>query len=98
MNDYTRVKFTVTPNEEVATDVLAALLADVGFESFVPEDDGVSAYVPQTLYDADAIAAVVAGVIEHTVQHHLDATLVSFVKNLLEKFVVTVIGRNISVV
>ena len=61
MNDYTRVKFTVTPNEEVATDVLAALLADVGFESFVPEEDGMSAYAPQALYDADAVAAVVAG-------------------------------------
>lgn len=61
MNDYTRVKFTVTPNEEVATDVLAALLADAGFESFVPEDDGMSAYAPQALYDADAVAAVVAG-------------------------------------
>ncbi len=61
MNDYTRVKFTVTPNEEAATDVLAALLADVGFESFVPEEDGMSAYAPQALYDADAVAAVVAG-------------------------------------
>lgn len=61
MNDYTRVKFTVTPNEEVATDVLAALLADAGFESFVPEEDGMSAYVPQALYDADAIAAIVEG-------------------------------------
>ena len=61
MNDYTRVKFTVTPNEEVATDVLAALLADAGFESFVPEEDGMSAYVPQALHDADAIAAIVAG-------------------------------------
>lgn len=61
MNDYTRVKFTVTPNEEVATDVLAALLADAGFESFVPEKDGMSAYAPQALYDADAVAAVVAG-------------------------------------
>ena len=61
MNDYTRVKFTVTPNEEVATDVLAALLAEVGFESFVPEEEGMSAYVPQALYDAESIAAVVAG-------------------------------------
>ena len=59
MNDYTRVKFTVTPNEEVATDVLAALLAEVGFESFLPEEDGMSAYAPQALYDADAVAAVV---------------------------------------
>lgn len=61
MNDYTRVKFTVTPNEEVATDVLAALLADAGFESFVQEENGMSAYAPQALYDADAVAAVVAG-------------------------------------
>ena len=60
MNDYTRVKFTVTPNEEVATDVLAALLAEVGFESFLPEEDGMSAYAPQALYDADAVATVVA--------------------------------------
>lgn len=61
MNDYTKVKFTVTPNEEIATDVLAALLADTGFESFVPEDDGLSAYVPQALYNADTVAGVVAG-------------------------------------
>lgn len=61
MNDYTRVKFTVTPNEEVATDVLAALLAEVGFESFVPEEEGISAYVPQALYDNGAIVSVVAG-------------------------------------
>ena len=60
MNDYTRVRFTVTPNDEVATDVLAALLAEVGFESFLPEEDGMSAYAPQALYDANAVAAVVA--------------------------------------
>ncbi len=60
MNDYTKVKFTVTPNKEVATDVLAALLAEVGFESFVPEEEGMSAYVPQPLYNEESIAAVVA--------------------------------------
>ena len=60
MNDYTKVKFTVTPNEEVATDVLAALLAEVGFESFVPEEGGMSAYVPQVLHNEESIAAVVA--------------------------------------
>ena len=59
MNDYTRVKFTVTPNEEYATDVLASMLAEVGFESFVPEEEGMSAYVPQALYDSNNIAIVV---------------------------------------
>ena len=60
MNDYTRVRFTVTPNEEYATDVLAALLADAGFESFVPEDDGVSAYVPQAMYDEATIGNIIS--------------------------------------
>lgn len=59
MNDYTKVKFTVTPAEEVASDILAALLADIGFESFVPEEDGLSAYAPQALYDEAAVAVAV---------------------------------------
>ena len=59
MNDYTKVKFTVTPNEEYATDILASMLAEVGFESFVPTEEGVEAYVPQALYDTDAISSVV---------------------------------------
>ena len=59
MNDYTKIAFAVTPNDEVATDVLAALLAEVGFESFVPNDNGMEAYVPHSLYDEAAIATVV---------------------------------------
>lgn len=57
MNDYTRVKFRVTPNEEYATDILASQLADIGFESFVNEENGMSAYIPQPLYDSNNIAA-----------------------------------------
>ena len=60
MNDYTQVTFTVTPTEEVATDVLAAMLAEVGFESFVPDEVGMTAYVPHGDYDADILAELVA--------------------------------------
>jgi ribosomal protein L11 methyltransferase len=59
MNDYTKIEFKVTPNEEVATDVLAALLAEVGFESFVSNEEGLEAYVPHNLYDESNITAVV---------------------------------------
>ena len=59
MNDYTKIAFTVTPCDEVATDVLAALLAEVGFESFVPNDNGLEAYVPYSLYDEAAITTVI---------------------------------------
>lgn len=60
MNDYTQVTFTVTPNEEVATDILAAMLAETGYESFVPDEVGMTAYVPHGSYDADTLAQVVA--------------------------------------
>jgi len=60
MNDYTRVKFSVTPNEEFATDILASQLADIGFESFVTEEDGLSAYVPQPLFNKENIDSVVS--------------------------------------
>lgn len=61
MNDYTRVKFSVTPNEEFATDILASQLADIGFESFVTEEDGLSAYVPHSLFNKENIDSVVTG-------------------------------------
>ena len=60
MNDYTQVTFTVTPVEEVATDILAAMLAEVGYESFVPDEVGMTAYVPHGAYSAEALAQVVA--------------------------------------
>ena len=59
MNDYTKIAFAVTPCDEVATDVLAALLAEVGFESFVPNDEGLEAYVPHNLYDENNIVTVI---------------------------------------
>lgn len=60
MNDYIEVRFDLTPSCEDATDLLAGLLADAGFESFVPDDKGLTAYVKKELYDADAVGAAVA--------------------------------------
>ncbi len=60
MNDYIEVRFDLTPSCEDATDLLAGLLADAGFESFVPDDNGLTAYVKKELYDAAAVGAAVA--------------------------------------
>lgn len=60
MNDYIEVRFDLTPSCEDATDLLAGLLADAGFESFVPDESGLTAYVKKELYDADAVGAAVA--------------------------------------
>lgn len=51
MNDYVEVRIDLDPCNEDITDVLAALLADVGFESFVPDGAGLTAYIQAGLYD-----------------------------------------------
>ena len=58
MNDYYKVDFSVTPPDCDACDLLAAALADCGYESFVPADDGsaMTAYVPAALYSNDNVA------------------------------------------
>lgn len=55
MNDYTELRVNLTPCSETATDILAAILAEVGFESFVPDAEGVTAYIPKGMYDDNAV-------------------------------------------
>lgn len=51
MNDYTEVRIGFTPCSEVITDIAAALLADAGFETFVPDETGLTAYIPAGKYN-----------------------------------------------
>ena len=62
MNNYTKVTFKVAPVDEIATDVLAALLADQGFESFVPDEEGMVAYAPEGLFDDATVASTIENV------------------------------------
>lgn len=50
MNDYMEVRYNLTPCNEILTDILAAILAGRGFESFVPDSDGLTAYIKKELY------------------------------------------------
>ena len=59
MNDYYKVKFTLAPCLAYECDILAALLADVGFESFEQTEDGVDAFVKKELWDKDAVSEVI---------------------------------------
>lgn len=59
MNDYIEARINLAPCPgEDATDLLAAMLGDAGFESFLPDADGLTAYCPVALYDADAFKAI----------------------------------------
>lgn len=51
MNDYTEVRIEFSPCSETLTDTAAVLLADAGFESFVPDEKGVTAYIPKSCYN-----------------------------------------------
>ncbi len=60
MNDYVELKFTLSPNPgEDATDLLAGMLGDIGFESFVPSDQGLTAFVACGLWNEDALKEVI---------------------------------------
>ena len=52
---YLELQFKISPDNEAAGDVLAALLADAGCETFVPSDEGLTAYIQQANYDEAAI-------------------------------------------
>lgn len=52
---YYEVTFCVSPYNEDACDILSALLADSGFETFVPTEQGITAYVQQAVFDESAL-------------------------------------------
>lgn len=60
MNDYIEARFQIDPCDEIATDVLAAILCDNGYESFVPDETGLMAYVKKELFDSDVLAEVIS--------------------------------------
>lgn len=59
MNDYVELRFDLDPCEEYMTDLLAAMLADAGYESFVPDESGLTAYVRESQYSVEAVDAIV---------------------------------------
>jgi ribosomal protein L11 methyltransferase len=60
VNDYVEVRLDVSPCDEVRTDILAALLAEVEFESFVPDENGLTAYIKSESYSEEALGEIIA--------------------------------------
>lgn len=52
---YTEIHFTISPYNEAAADVLTALLADTGCDTFEPTDTRLVAYILQDTFDEEAI-------------------------------------------
>lgn len=70
---YNQVLFKCDPYSETVTDILSAMLAEIGFESFVRGEDALEAYVPQPLFSRSELDLVLADLpleveISYTVQ------------------------------
>lgn len=59
MNNYIKTDLSITPYCEAVADILSAMLAEVGYESFVSNENGITAYVPENLYSAESVTAVI---------------------------------------
>ena len=57
---YFEFTFHTSPCTETVNDVLTAVLGEVGFESFVECEGGLTAYIQQTLCDENAIKIAIA--------------------------------------
>ncbi len=60
MNDYIELRVNITPCDETATDILAAMLADGGYESFVPDSTGLTAYISARQFDSKTTEEILA--------------------------------------
>ena len=60
MNDYISTRIDVSPCTEDTTDLLAAYLSDIDYESFEPDDSGLTAYVPSGKFSKEAVDSVLS--------------------------------------
>ena len=52
---YLEFTFQTQPCTETVNDVLSAVLANIGFESFVEQPDGIAAYIQASLFEKEAL-------------------------------------------
>lgn len=59
MIDYQELRVEIDPCPEAACDLLAAFLADEGYESFVPDGEGLTAYIAADHYDPEVVERLI---------------------------------------
>lgn len=63
--DYIEVSFTINPISTIVADVLAAHLAEIGFDSFVESENGMLAYIAKPNFMFEQLKTVVETVSEY---------------------------------
>ncbi len=75
--NYIELNFRIDNNTEIAGDLLAAELVEIGFESFVNSESGLLAYIPLSLYNEELINPIIKSIPVET--------NISFEKNIIEE-------------
>jgi len=58
--NYFEINFVIEPFEEYISDVLASELGEIGFDSFVPTEQGLDAYALETAFDETKLKSLLA--------------------------------------
>lgn len=58
--DFIQIDFVISPLEDYVKDVLASELAQIGFDSFVPVDNGLQAFVAAAQFSEEQLQVVIA--------------------------------------
>ena len=58
--EYKFADISISPYSEEASDCLAAMLGEIGFDTFEPSETGVKAYIQSELFDEAQLKAVIA--------------------------------------
>lgn len=67
---YIETTLTITPYTEDAADVMAALLANEGYETFVPTEEGIKCYILKELFENIELENIIAqNPFDCTIQH-----------------------------
>ena len=57
---YLEFTFRTVPCTEIVNDVLSGVLGEAGFESFVEQTDGITAYIQKDLYSETVLKEALA--------------------------------------
>ena len=53
--NYIEVKFACTPNDEIVNSVLSATIGEIGFESFIEDELGTTAYIQSNIFSVEEL-------------------------------------------
>ena len=72
--NYIEITLSIQPFEEYIADILASELGEIGFDSFVPTENGLIAYAQESDFDKQKLENLIhnfalAEKIEYSIQH-----------------------------